>query len=116
MYLSSLFVFIVSSLLVFDVSSSLVFDVSLLRWFLMSLLFVGVCVPPPGGCVQCLSNTPPLTEYFLRSAYLEELNFTTPLGMKGEIAEAFADVIKQMWSGRHHSVVPRIFKVHPPDP
>ena len=61
--------------------------------------------------VQCLSNTPPLTEYFLQSAYLEELNFTNPLGMKGEIAEAYADVIKQMWSGRHYSVVPRLFKV-----
>ncbi|KAJ3585898.1 hypothetical protein NHX12_012306 [Muraenolepis orangiensis] len=62
------------------------------------------------SALQCLSNTPPLTEYFLRSAYLRELNFSNPLGMKGEIAEAFADVIKQMWSGRHHSVVPRIFK------
>uniref|UniRef100_A0A672Q3R5 ubiquitinyl hydrolase 1 n=1 Tax=Sinocyclocheilus grahami TaxID=75366 RepID=A0A672Q3R5_SINGR len=30
--------------------------------------------------------------------------------MKGEIAEAYADVIKQMWSGRHYSVVPRVFK------
>ncbi|KAJ8265081.1 hypothetical protein COCON_G00141800 [Conger conger] len=62
------------------------------------------------SALQCLSNTPPLTEYFLRSAYLDELNFTNPLGMKGEIAEAYADVIKQMWSGRHFSVVPRIFK------
>uniref|UniRef100_A0A6Q2YT06 Ubiquitin carboxyl-terminal hydrolase n=1 Tax=Esox lucius TaxID=8010 RepID=A0A6Q2YT06_ESOLU len=62
------------------------------------------------SALQCLSNTPPLTEYFLRSAYLEELNFTNPLGMKGEIAEAYADVVKQMWSGRHYSVVPRIFK------
>lgn len=60
---------------------------------------------------QCLSNTPPLTEYFLRNSYLEELNFSNPLGMKGEIAEAYADVIKQMWSGRHYSVVPRAFKV-----
>uniref|UniRef100_A0A7N6BCA5 Ubiquitin carboxyl-terminal hydrolase n=1 Tax=Anabas testudineus TaxID=64144 RepID=A0A7N6BCA5_ANATE len=62
------------------------------------------------SALQCLSNTPPLTEYFLRSSYLEELNFTNPLGMKGEIAEAYADVIKQMWSGRHYSVVPRVFK------
>ncbi|XP_058873480.1 ubiquitin carboxyl-terminal hydrolase 11 isoform X2 [Acipenser ruthenus] len=62
------------------------------------------------SALQCLSNTPPLTEYFLCSLYLEELNFTNPLGMKGEIAEAYADLIKQMWSGRHCSVAPRIFK------
>ncbi|XP_026879359.2 ubiquitin carboxyl-terminal hydrolase 11 [Electrophorus electricus] len=62
------------------------------------------------SALQCLSNTPPLTEYFLCSSYLDELNFTNPLGMKGEIAEAFADVIKQMWSGRHYSVMPRVFK------
>ncbi|XP_049608302.1 ubiquitin carboxyl-terminal hydrolase 11 isoform X2 [Syngnathus scovelli] len=62
------------------------------------------------SALQCLSNTPPLTEYFLQSIYLEELNFSNPLGMKGEIAEAYADVIKQMWSGHHYSVVPRVFK------
>uniref|UniRef100_A0A8C2WYA7 Ubiquitin carboxyl-terminal hydrolase n=1 Tax=Cyclopterus lumpus TaxID=8103 RepID=A0A8C2WYA7_CYCLU len=62
------------------------------------------------SALQCLSNTPPLTEYFLQSSYLEELNFNNPLGMKGEIAEAYADVTKQMWSGRHYSVVPRVFK------
>uniref|UniRef100_A0A672ZXN4 Ubiquitin carboxyl-terminal hydrolase n=1 Tax=Sphaeramia orbicularis TaxID=375764 RepID=A0A672ZXN4_9TELE len=62
------------------------------------------------SALQCLSNVPPLTEYFLRNLYLDELNFTNPLGMKGEIAEAYADVIKQMWSGRHYSVVPRVFK------
>ncbi|XP_075993530.1 ubiquitin carboxyl-terminal hydrolase 11 isoform X2 [Genypterus blacodes] len=62
------------------------------------------------SALQCLSNTPPLTDYFLRSCYMEELNFSNPLGMKGEIAEAYADVLKQMWSGRHQSVVPRVFK------
>ncbi|XP_062855298.1 ubiquitin carboxyl-terminal hydrolase 11 [Trichomycterus rosablanca] len=62
------------------------------------------------SALQCLSNTPPLTEYFLQNLYLKELNFTNPLGMKGEIAEAYADVIKQMWSGRHYTVVPRVFK------
>lgn len=63
------------------------------------------------SALQCLSNVPPLTEYFLRSSYLDELNFNNPLGMKGEIAEAFADIIKQMWSGRVQCVVPRIFKM-----
>ncbi|XP_047679014.1 ubiquitin carboxyl-terminal hydrolase 11 isoform X2 [Tachysurus fulvidraco] len=62
------------------------------------------------SALQCLSNTPPLTEYFLRNLYLEELNFTNPLGMKGEIAEAYADVLKQIWSGKHSFIVPRGFK------
>uniref|UniRef100_A0A6I8NRX1 Ubiquitin carboxyl-terminal hydrolase n=1 Tax=Ornithorhynchus anatinus TaxID=9258 RepID=A0A6I8NRX1_ORNAN len=62
------------------------------------------------SALQCLSNVPPLTEYFLHNRYLEELNFCNPLGMKGEIAEAYADLVKQAWSGHHRSVVPRMFK------
>uniref|UniRef100_UPI00398F4D5B ubiquitin carboxyl-terminal hydrolase 11-like n=1 Tax=Pristiophorus japonicus TaxID=55135 RepID=UPI00398F4D5B len=62
------------------------------------------------SALQCLSGTPPLTEYFLNNGYVEELNLDNPLGMQGEIAEAYADIIKQMWSGRHYSVIPRIFK------
>lgn len=62
------------------------------------------------SALQCLSNTPPLTEYFLSNCYLNDLNFDNPLGMKGEIAEAYADIIKQAWSGRHSTIAPRIFK------
>ncbi|XP_036852251.2 ubiquitin carboxyl-terminal hydrolase 11 isoform X8 [Manis javanica] len=62
------------------------------------------------SALQCLSNVPQLTEYFLKNCYLEELNFCNPLGMKGEIAEAYADLVKQAWSGRHRSIVPNVFK------
>lgn len=61
--------------------------------------------------LQCLSNVPQLTEYFLKNRYLEELNFCNPLGMKGEIAEAYADLVKQAWSGHHRNIVPNVFKV-----
>lgn len=60
---------------------------------------------------QCLSNTPPLTEYFLNDKYQEELNFDNPLGMRGEIAKSYAELIKQMWSGKFSYVTPRAFKV-----
>lgn len=60
---------------------------------------------------QCLSNTAPLTEYFLKDEYEAEINRDNPLGMKGEIAEAYAELIKQMWSGRDTHVAPRMFKV-----
>ncbi|ELK17027.1 Ubiquitin carboxyl-terminal hydrolase 11 [Pteropus alecto] len=62
------------------------------------------------SALQCLSNVPQLTEYFLKNRYLEELNFCNPLGMKGEIAEAYADLVKQAWSGHHRSIVPQVFK------
>lgn len=61
--------------------------------------------------LQCLSNTPPLTEYFLNDKYQEELNFDNPLGMRGEIAKSYAELIKQMWSGKYSYVTPRAFKV-----
>uniref|UniRef100_A0A8C5HX07 Ubiquitin carboxyl-terminal hydrolase 15 n=1 Tax=Gouania willdenowi TaxID=441366 RepID=A0A8C5HX07_GOUWI len=59
---------------------------------------------------QCLSNIPPLTDYFLKDKYTEELNEDNPLGMKGEIAKAYAELIKQLWSGKYSYVTPRPFK------
>ncbi|XP_066102153.1 ubiquitin carboxyl-terminal hydrolase 4 isoform X2 [Saccopteryx bilineata] len=62
------------------------------------------------SALQCLSNTAPLTDYFLRDEYEAEINRDNPLGMKGEIAEAYAELVKQMWSGRDAHVAPRMFK------
>ncbi|XP_065542960.1 ubiquitin carboxyl-terminal hydrolase 4 isoform X2 [Lathamus discolor] len=63
------------------------------------------------SALQCLSNTPPLTDYFLEDKYEAEINQNNPLGMRGEIAEAYAELIKQMWSGRQSHVAPRMFKM-----
>lgn len=46
------------------------------------------------SALQCLSNTPPLTEYFLSGQYKSDINKTNPLGMKGRIAEEYANLIK----------------------
>ncbi|XP_075618078.1 ubiquitin carboxyl-terminal hydrolase 4 isoform X2 [Balearica regulorum gibbericeps] len=62
------------------------------------------------SALQCLSNTPPLTDYFLEDKYEAEINPNNPLGMSGEIAEAYAELIKQIWSGRQSHVAPRMFK------
>ncbi|XP_062238678.1 ubiquitin carboxyl-terminal hydrolase 15-like isoform X2 [Platichthys flesus] len=62
------------------------------------------------SAVQCLSNIPPLTEFFLKDKYTEELNEDNPLGMKGEIARAYSELIKQLWSGKYSYVTPRPFK------
>uniref|UniRef100_A0A674DNU5 Ubiquitin carboxyl-terminal hydrolase n=1 Tax=Salmo trutta TaxID=8032 RepID=A0A674DNU5_SALTR len=62
------------------------------------------------SALQCLSNVPPLTEYFLKDKYNDELNEDNPLGMKGEIAKAYAEITKQSWSGKYSYVTPRPFK------
>ena len=62
------------------------------------------------SALQCLSNTPHLTKYFVRGEYKDELNFDNPLGMRGEIAKAYAGLLQQIWTGDYNSVAPRPFK------
>lgn len=62
------------------------------------------------SALQCLSNTPPLTEFIISDQYLNEINKNNPLGMEGQIAEAYGDMIKNMWSGNMNCFTPRDFK------
>uniref|UniRef100_A0A8C5GZT7 Ubiquitin carboxyl-terminal hydrolase n=1 Tax=Gouania willdenowi TaxID=441366 RepID=A0A8C5GZT7_GOUWI len=62
------------------------------------------------SALQCLSNASPLTDFFLNDQYETEINRENPLGMSGEIAEAYADLVKQMWLSRSSYVAPRTFK------
>lgn len=66
------------------------------------------------SALQCLSNVPLLTEYMLSDRWQAELNHNNPLGMRGEIATTFAELIKNMWSGKFSYTVPRNFKVRFP--
>lgn len=63
------------------------------------------------SALQCLSNTAPLMKYFVSCSYKHELNPTNPLGMHGKIAEAYAELMHQMWNGQNHFVTPRAFKM-----
>jgi len=49
--------------------------------------------------LQCLAHTGPLIEYFLSGRYINDINKTNPLGMKGQIAEIYGKLMKDMWSG-----------------
>jgi ubiquitin carboxyl-terminal hydrolase 4/11/15 len=60
--------------------------------------------------LQCLSNTVPLAEFFLTNSYLHDINAENPLGMKGKLAEEFAKLIRDLWSGQNNAVAPREFK------
>ncbi|KAJ1551764.1 CSN-associated deubiquitinating enzyme Ubp12, partial [Nowakowskiella sp. JEL0078] len=65
------------------------------------------------SALQCLSNSIPLTTYFLSGKWKNELNPENPLGMKGRVAEAYANLINHLWrvgEYRLNSFAPRDFK------
>ena len=41
----------------------------------------------------------------------EELNVNNPLGMHGEVAISYAELIKILWCGKYSYTIPRNFKV-----
>lgn len=63
------------------------------------------------SALQCLSNTPDLTRYILAGAWRDELNRDNPLGMEGEVARAYANLIDKLWNGSNKVFSPREFKV-----
>ena len=62
------------------------------------------------SCLQCLSNTPPLTDYFLKSLFHKEVNLTNPLGTKGKLAKTYAKFIKGMWCESSDVFIPDSIK------
>lgn len=60
--------------------------------------------------LQCLSNTIPLTDYFLGYDYRKEINKANFLGTGGKLATAYAELMKEMWLGRDKVLKPNKFK------
>ncbi|XP_010247842.1 PREDICTED: ubiquitin carboxyl-terminal hydrolase 8 [Nelumbo nucifera] len=61
------------------------------------------------SATQCLAHTPKLVDYFLGD-YNKEINQYNPLGMEGELALAFGDLIRKLWTPGATPVAPRVFK------
>ncbi|XP_042476654.1 ubiquitin carboxyl-terminal hydrolase 8-like isoform X2 [Macadamia integrifolia] len=61
------------------------------------------------SAIQCLAHTPKLVDYFLGD-YRREINQDNPLGMDGELALAFGDLLQKLWAPGAAPVTPRVFK------
>ncbi|CAH2035036.1 unnamed protein product [Thlaspi arvense] len=59
--------------------------------------------------LQCLAHTPPIVDYFLKD-YSEDINADNPLGMRGELALAFGELLRKLWTSGQNTVAPRAFK------
>ncbi|RDX48228.1 cysteine proteinase [Lentinus brumalis] len=64
------------------------------------------------SAIQCLVHTPELMDYFLTGVYQEELNPDNPLGMHGQVAQAFGALLMRLWDrdSTTSSYTPREFK------
>ncbi|XP_015870895.3 ubiquitin carboxyl-terminal hydrolase 8 [Ziziphus jujuba] len=62
------------------------------------------------SAIQCLVHTPEFVDYFLGD-YQREINYENPLGMKGELALAFGELLRKLWARGSRSVAPRKFKL-----
>ena len=60
--------------------------------------------------VQCMSQVEPITQYFLRERYEDDLNRKNPLGSGGHVAAAYASLLKKIWGGEHSVLAPRLLK------
>ncbi|XP_028104595.1 ubiquitin carboxyl-terminal hydrolase 8-like isoform X2 [Camellia sinensis] len=61
------------------------------------------------SAIQCLVHTPKLVDYFLGD-YRKDINTENPLGMNGELALLFGDLLRKLWAPGATPVAPRAFK------
>ncbi|XP_010525436.1 PREDICTED: ubiquitin carboxyl-terminal hydrolase 5 [Tarenaya hassleriana] len=61
------------------------------------------------SAIQCLVHTPEFARYF-QEDYHQEINWQNPLGMVGELALAFGDLLRKLWAPGRTPIAPRPFK------
>lgn len=62
------------------------------------------------SAIQCISNVDELSRYFWNNDYFKDLNYTNPLGMNGKVANAYGELIQNLWSGKQSSFTPSQLK------
>eukprot|EP00698_Gefionella_okellyi_P023635 TRINITY_DN812_c0_g1_i4.p1 TRINITY_DN812_c0_g1~~TRINITY_DN812_c0_g1_i4.p1 ORF type:complete len:997 (+),score=153.73 TRINITY_DN812_c0_g1_i4:274-3264(+) len=63
------------------------------------------------AALQCLSACRELTQYFLHDSFRSDINTENPLGLKGKLAEEYAELLHQMWDTGLAPVAPVSFKL-----
>lgn len=61
--------------------------------------------------LQCISNVPVLTEFFLSRNWVVDINADNPIGAGGRLAEEYYRLLTNLWDSSESSVAPRAFKM-----
>lgn len=60
--------------------------------------------------IQCLSATIPVARFFKEGSYKAAINRENPLGTKGVLADAVAQLIRSLWSEQYRFLAPVTFR------
>jgi len=60
--------------------------------------------------LQCLMQSPWLSEFFLRDGWKSDLNRENPLGKEGRVAEQYGALVQNVFSDEYRVIEPRDFK------
>jgi ubiquitin carboxyl-terminal hydrolase 8 len=60
--------------------------------------------------IQCLSATVPFARFFTDGRWRSAVNMVNPMGTKGNLAHAFADILHEMWQGDLPYLTPYNFR------
>ena len=61
--------------------------------------------------IQCLSATVPFTRFFTDGRWKSAVNMVNPMGTKGNLANAFANILRDLWQGEGGTLSPVTFRV-----
>lgn len=62
------------------------------------------------SALQCLVHVPEIVEYFLSGYYESEINKDNPIGKNGDVALAFAELVRRVYLDKSNTYAPRQFK------
>ncbi|CCM01336.1 uncharacterized protein FIBRA_03385 [Fibroporia radiculosa] len=60
--------------------------------------------------IQCLSATVPFARFFTDGRWKSAVNMMNPMGTKGNLAHAFANILRDMWQGELQCLSPVTFR------
>ena len=63
--------------------------------------------------VQCLNATVPFSRFFSDGSWMKAVNMVNKMGTKGQLATAYANILKDMWQGEGGTLSPVQFRVRP---
>jgi ubiquitin carboxyl-terminal hydrolase 4/11/15 len=62
------------------------------------------------SALQCLSHTAELTSYFIEGRHSADINTRNPIGTGGALANAYAELVSDLWLSNKDSISPWRFK------